>query len=348
MFFCLLELAAKGAYGIIEDVYILGCPVMATKKNWEQISSIVAGRVVNGFNSNDTLLGVLYRASHASWSQVAGLNPVEGVEGIENVDLKDILQSHMEYRAFLPSILKRCGFNITHDFFEDIEDEEEQDRLEAEQEKLKINERKLREKEEKLKKKQLENEWKISQKTGVEKKKSGWFTRSSKESVSQSASNNSLSSSKDLWQPKELASTLPPLVISSSKTSTPISPNIDERLEEAGLSSLIAFGSVDSSLDQFLGSPGKDHHKGAGDLIDLKTDFEYISDSEDGRTSARHQSPTPMGMDLTLPSPSASKPRDRIRSLTGIVSPINTFPADHHHRSSSENLGYIEKNPWES
>ncbi|KAI8587602.1 hypothetical protein BDZ88DRAFT_398289, partial [Geranomyces variabilis] len=98
IFHCLLELASRNAHGLIEEVYLLGCPVMAEKKEWEQISSVVAGRVVNGYATNDMVLGVLYRASVAVWNNVAGLRPVEGVSGVENIALDDVIQGHLDYR----------------------------------------------------------------------------------------------------------------------------------------------------------------------------------------------------------------------------------------------------------
>ncbi|KAI9106309.1 hypothetical protein DFS34DRAFT_574321, partial [Phlyctochytrium arcticum] len=98
IFHCLLELASRGAYGIVEEVYLLGCPVMAEKKEWEQIVSVVSGRVVNGYSANDMVLGVLYRASVAVWNNVAGLRPVENVAGVENVNLDDVIEGHLDYR----------------------------------------------------------------------------------------------------------------------------------------------------------------------------------------------------------------------------------------------------------
>ncbi|KAI9205052.1 uncharacterized protein BJ171DRAFT_423515, partial [Polychytrium aggregatum] len=98
IYYCLLELAEKGAFGIVEEAYMFGCPVMATKLEWEQIASVVSGRIVNGYLSNDWVLGVLYRASSAYWTDVAGLRPVQGVAGIENYQLNDIISGHLEYR----------------------------------------------------------------------------------------------------------------------------------------------------------------------------------------------------------------------------------------------------------
>ncbi len=75
---------------------------MATHAEWVEISTVVSGRVVNGDCSNDMILGVLYRASSALWSEVAGLGPVNNVKGIESYDLNDVVDGHLGYRSSLP------------------------------------------------------------------------------------------------------------------------------------------------------------------------------------------------------------------------------------------------------
>ncbi|KAI8811125.1 hypothetical protein BJ742DRAFT_884980, partial [Cladochytrium replicatum] len=151
IFFCLRELAQKNAVGIVEEAYLFGCPVMATKDEWRQIASVVSTRILNGYLNNDYVLGVLYRASSAVWKEVAGLRPVEGVPGVENIQLDDMLKGHLEYRMGMPRILERVGFSIDADWFEDVEDEEERERQEFE-------EMKRREREEKARKKKEEAE----------------------------------------------------------------------------------------------------------------------------------------------------------------------------------------------
>ncbi|KAI8918459.1 hypothetical protein DFJ77DRAFT_294935 [Powellomyces hirtus] len=254
IFHCLLELAARGAHGLVEEVYLLGCPVMAQKKEWEQISSVVAGRVVNGYATNDMVLGVLYRASVAVWNNVAGLRPVEGVDGIENIALDDVIQGHLDYRLCMPKVLEKLGFSITRDYFDDEDEEEEKERLELEEEKKREKEERLRAKEQRLQKKQEEYEEKLRKKKEEQERKllerqerdklkeearlkrleekaaeaalaatsatastsrMSWFSRRSSgkttpviekpEEIEQLMD--------DYWMPKEIRSTLPPLVI---------------------------------------------------------------------------------------------------------------------------------------
>jgi hypothetical protein len=90
IYFCLLELFNKGGFGLVEDVYMLGNPVMSTAKKWTQVGSVVSGRIVNAYLSKDWVLGVLFRASSASWGAVAGMNAID-VEGYENVVLDDVI-----------------------------------------------------------------------------------------------------------------------------------------------------------------------------------------------------------------------------------------------------------------
>jgi hypothetical protein len=52
---------------------------------------------------------------------VAGLRPIEGVPGLENVDVTDKIAGHMSYRTFMPLILDQLGFPVFSDFFDEPE-----------------------------------------------------------------------------------------------------------------------------------------------------------------------------------------------------------------------------------
>ncbi|KAI8927915.1 hypothetical protein BC831DRAFT_152325 [Entophlyctis helioformis] len=158
IYFCLLELAAHNATGLVEEAYIFGTPVIGKKADWERIASIVAGRVVNGYTQNDMMLGVLYRASSALWSEVAGLGPISDVPGIHNENLSDIVKGHLDYRTEMPKILKRCGFAVSSDSFEDWDQEEERERLELEKERLHEREERMRKRKEEAEQKRKERE----------------------------------------------------------------------------------------------------------------------------------------------------------------------------------------------
>lgn len=120
IFYCLLELARLKAFGIVQDVFIFGSPVTASKKQWAECSGVVSGRFVNGYVKSDWILGFLYRASSASL-KIAGLHPVEDVDGIENKDVTHLVSGHLAYRKLMPLLMKEVGIPVTSDTFEDDE-----------------------------------------------------------------------------------------------------------------------------------------------------------------------------------------------------------------------------------
>ena len=57
IFAALRELANKGAYGLVENVYLFGSPIVANKDDYLLARTVVSGRFVNGYASNDWILG---------------------------------------------------------------------------------------------------------------------------------------------------------------------------------------------------------------------------------------------------------------------------------------------------
>ena len=55
---CLRELAKKGQTGLVQNVYIFGTPVIANKDEFTKCRSAVAGRFLNGYATNDWILGM--------------------------------------------------------------------------------------------------------------------------------------------------------------------------------------------------------------------------------------------------------------------------------------------------
>ncbi|KAI8845673.1 hypothetical protein BJ741DRAFT_526657 [Chytriomyces cf. hyalinus JEL632] len=230
IYYCLLELASRGeaAYSIVEEAYLFGCPVMATTKEWLQIRSVVSGRLVNGYMTHDWVLSILYRASSAFLSDVAGLNPVKRVDGVENVCLDAVLKGgHLEYRAGLPRILKHVGFSVDSEVFDDEEKEIEQERMDEEAERERLKNEKEKEREEIAKKKQVEYEAKMKrQKEEEEVARAELAARKAMQQQQKPArrswwggSSKSLATSVESVQEelpfeiKEIKSTLPPLVL---------------------------------------------------------------------------------------------------------------------------------------
>lgn len=121
IFYCLLELAKQKAFGIVQDVFILGATLTAPRSSWLEARSVVSGRFVNGFARNDWMLNYLFRASSAGLSSIAGLRPVTDVPGLENVDVTDKISGHLSYRTFMPLILDQLGFPVSADHFDEPE-----------------------------------------------------------------------------------------------------------------------------------------------------------------------------------------------------------------------------------
>ncbi|KAI0400362.1 hypothetical protein F4802DRAFT_620147 [Xylaria palmicola] len=106
---CLQELARRRAFGLVENVALLGAPTPSSSAEWRRIRAVVAGRVVNAYSAGDYILGFLYRTSSIQFG-VAGLQPVRGVTGVENIDVSDLVEGHTLYRHATGPILGRLGF----------------------------------------------------------------------------------------------------------------------------------------------------------------------------------------------------------------------------------------------
>ena len=106
---CLTSLARRRAFGLIESVVLIGAPTPSTTADWRVLRSVVASRLVNVFSANDYVLGFLYRTSSIQYG-VAGLQKVEGIPSVENVDVSETVDGHLRYRYLTGSILKKIGF----------------------------------------------------------------------------------------------------------------------------------------------------------------------------------------------------------------------------------------------
>ncbi|OQD64764.1 hypothetical protein PENPOL_c007G10665 [Penicillium polonicum] len=134
IFSCLKELAEKGAHGLIQNVYLFGSPVVANKDEYLKARSVVSGRFVNGYATNDWILGYLFRATSGGIMKVAGLAAVEGIPGIENFDITTLVNGHMDYRKAMPRILREVGWEVLEDEFAEIEDPDPDNHAERQRE----------------------------------------------------------------------------------------------------------------------------------------------------------------------------------------------------------------------
>ncbi|KAL0936495.1 DUF726 domain protein [Colletotrichum truncatum] len=122
IFSCLLELARKGAYGLVQNVYLFGSPLIVKKDEWLQARTVVPGRFVNGYSTNDWILAYLFRLTSGGPRRVAGLAKIEEAPFVENFDVSEVVKGHMDYRKAMPRLLRECGWLVESDEFSEIED----------------------------------------------------------------------------------------------------------------------------------------------------------------------------------------------------------------------------------
>lgn len=121
IFSCLQSLAKRGAYGLIESVIMMGSPTPSTAEHWRRIRSVVSGRVVNVYSEHDTVLAFLYRTSSLQLG-IAGLQPVNNVPGVENLNVSEMISGHLRYQFLLGKIMKTIGLQDLD--YKEIEREE--------------------------------------------------------------------------------------------------------------------------------------------------------------------------------------------------------------------------------
>lgn len=116
---CLQDLAKTGDYGLIENVYMFGSPVVIDENSVALARSTVSGRFVNGYSQRDWILGYLFRATSGGLRTVAGLTEIDG---LENIDCTELVTGHMEYRKAMPKLLKRLGWEVLSEEFVEIQE----------------------------------------------------------------------------------------------------------------------------------------------------------------------------------------------------------------------------------
>lgn len=105
---CLKSLAQRRAFGLIENVILIGSPIPSNSDNWKEMRAVVSGKLINVYSENDYILAFLYRATSIQYG-VAGLQQIKGVEGIGNEDLTKDVSGHLRYPELVGRILKRVG-----------------------------------------------------------------------------------------------------------------------------------------------------------------------------------------------------------------------------------------------
>lgn len=106
---CLISLAERRAFGLIESVVLIGAPAPSDASAWRAIRSVVAGRLVNVYSEKDYILAFLYRTSSVQLG-VAGLQAIQNIKGVENVDVTSLVSGHLRYPYLVGSILENIGW----------------------------------------------------------------------------------------------------------------------------------------------------------------------------------------------------------------------------------------------
>lgn len=106
IYLCLAFLAERRMYGLVDTVVLMGAPIPGDAGTWSALKSVVSGRLVNVYSPTDYMLAFASRQTAIQFG-VAGLDQVQGVGGVENHDVSDILDAHFRYPALVSTILKR-------------------------------------------------------------------------------------------------------------------------------------------------------------------------------------------------------------------------------------------------
>lgn len=109
IYHCLMALAERKVYGLVDAVVFMGAPIVADAACWSVMKAVVSGRLVNVYSATDYMLAFANRT--VAWGiGMAGIQQIEGVGGVENHNVSDILDAHLDYPALVPTILRRIGW----------------------------------------------------------------------------------------------------------------------------------------------------------------------------------------------------------------------------------------------
>ncbi|KAG4436900.1 hypothetical protein IFR05_007626 [Cadophora sp. M221] len=361
IFACLKELARKGAYGLVQNVYLFGSPIVAKRDEYLKARSVVAGRFVNGYARNDWILGYLFRLTSGGISRVAGLAPVEGIPGLENVDVTDLVPGHMAYRTAMPKLLREVGWLVESDEFTEIEDPDPENHAQRQREL--INEIEEARKEYEKKEKEKESKGKFGffsrkKKAVVERKE--WETYEEYKGEPESAktedgqgNNHGVLFDVDAiraelasehMEVKELKSTLPPMKLDLASSSlSPPNPrtSLRETQSHDGSSMLKvnkpspAASPRQSSSEWIPSNRSPPVYAAEEEEIQMTFDTAYRSPPRSARTSSNHlplRAPSPLNPPTPEPTDRAAKlQRPDLKSSSTL--PTTLAPMDFGHNA---------------
>lgn len=334
IFSCLKELAEKGAHGLVQNVYLFGSPIVGNKEEYLKARSVVSNRFVNGYSSNDWILGYLFRATSGGIMRVAGLAPVEEIPGLENFDVTKLVNGHMDYRTAMPRLLKEIGWEVLSEEFAEIEDPDPDNHAERQRELIREIDEARREAELKPERRRFG-----IFKRGKLAKKKGWETydveRNAPESRTSSESNGGSGSSvlfdidaikaelaSEMIEVRQLESTLPPMKVdlnSSASTLSPAEPSPLNTSDTKGSEPSLTGPEVPPGSAPFS---HQDPHSPAGDDEEVQMTF----DTSFHDSPRRSQSPEPTRSETDDP---ATAPANVGTSAVGAMALEPNAWADH-------------------
>ncbi|KAF4123815.1 Protein of unknown function (DUF726) [Geosmithia morbida] len=109
IYMCLMTLAERRCFGLVESVVLMGAPIPSESRVWLTLKSVVPGRLVNVYSEHDYLLGFLCRSSNTQFG-IAGLQEIRGARGVENYHVGRMPEGHMGYETMAGKILKDIGW----------------------------------------------------------------------------------------------------------------------------------------------------------------------------------------------------------------------------------------------
>lgn len=105
---CLMRLAKREAFGLVESAILIGAPTPSDTADWRFLRAACTGRLINVYSERDRVLAFLYRTSSIQYG-VAGLSKIDGLPGVENVDVNETVDGHLRYRFLVGKILQNIG-----------------------------------------------------------------------------------------------------------------------------------------------------------------------------------------------------------------------------------------------
>lgn len=106
---CLMVLAERRCFGLIDSVVMMGLPAPSESRVWLALKSVVAGRLINVYSENDYILGFLCRTSNIHFG-IAGLEEVQGADGVENYNATRSMDGHLAYSKIASQVLREIGW----------------------------------------------------------------------------------------------------------------------------------------------------------------------------------------------------------------------------------------------